>query len=333
MKDLEEPLKKTHFEFPNVLPLQDNIYPWKIKPIVTDLTLSKYNKSLTHPSIIKTEFNHVCEKFVNSQFIYTDASKMDNQVGSAIVAPDGPHLHRLNSCCSIFSAEMYALLQAVIYTCRNFNQHYVIASDSLSSLLSCRKLYPDNPIAQLIIKELASHPLQENHPTFIYVPSHVGIFGNEQADQAARQAAILEGENTQVHTHTDIKNHLKQKILEIHNSEWQQSHNKLKEIQQDTRRPLPFPKTRRAQVIISRLRIGHTRITHEHLMKKTEPPICETCQVIITVKHLLIECNKFINERRNCKFPESIGELLGESKVNIDQVLKYLVTTGLDRKI
>lgn len=328
---LRRTLHEIDFEFPNISPLKFNHCPWKNKPIEINLTLSKYNKSFTHPAIIKAEFNHIREHFNNSQFIYTDASKMDHQVGAALITPEGPRLYPMNSDSSIFTAEMYALLQATTFACRNFNHHYVIASDSLSSLLSCRKLYPDNPLAQSIVNELSSHRIQENHPTFIYVPSHTGIPGNEQADHAARQAALLEDQSVQVHIHTDIKSRLKHKILEIHNNEWQQSHNKLREIQQDNRNPLPFPKTRRAQVIITRLRIGHTKITHEHLIKKTDPPICDICQETVTVKHLLLKCSKYTDERRNLDLPKSISELLGESRTNLEKVLNFLDTTGLNR--
>ena len=39
---------------------------------------------------------------------------------------------------------------------------------------------------------------------------------------------------------------------------------------------------RKVQVIIDRLRIGHTNLTHGHLMCNKESPVCEKCGVSST---------------------------------------------------
>ena len=44
---------------------------------------------------------------------------------------------------------------------------------------------------------------------------------------------------------------------------------------------------RRDQVVMTRLRIGHTNLTHGHLMDKSPPKMCDECNIPITVKHLL----------------------------------------------
>ena len=50
--------------------------------------------------------------------------------------------------------------------------------------------------------------------------------------------------------------------------------------------------SRRDSVVISRLSIGHTRITHSFLFNKTDVPQCTTCHTSQTVKHLLLHCNR-----------------------------------------
>ena len=50
---------------------------------------------------------------------------------------------------------------------------------------------------------------------------------------------------------------------------------------------------RKDEVIINRLRIGHTRLTHSFRMKnRPHPPLCDQCEGDheLTVKHILIEC-------------------------------------------
>ena len=43
-------------------------------------------------------------------------------------------------------------------------------------------------------------------------------------------------------------------------------------------------------VLLNRLRIGHTRLTHSFLLSCDDLPECGTCQCLLTVKHILVEC-------------------------------------------
>jgi len=52
-----------------------------------------------------------------------------------------------------------------------------------------------------------------------------------------------------------------------------------------------------------RLRIGHTRITHEYLIENTEPPKCRPCNSQITVKHIIIHCQIFTEARKKTQNP------------------------------
>jgi len=43
-------------------------------------------------------------------------------------------------------------------------------------------------------------------------------------------------------------------------------------------------------VVINRLRIGHSRLAHSYLLSDDDVPLCETCGLPLTVKHILVEC-------------------------------------------
>ena len=47
---------------------------------------------------------------------------------------------------------------------------------------------------------------------------------------------------------------------------------------------------RRDSVLLNRLRIGHTRLTHSFLLSGDDIPERGTCQCPLTVKHILVEC-------------------------------------------
>jgi len=48
--------------------------------------------------------------------------------------------------------------------------------------------------------------------------------------------------------------------------------------------------SRRDSVLLNRLRIGHTRLTHSFLLSGDDLPEYGTCQCPLIVKHILVEC-------------------------------------------
>ena len=43
-------------------------------------------------------------------------------------------------------------------------------------------------------------------------------------------------------------------------------------------------------VLLNRLRIGHSRLTHSYLLSGDDSPTCQSCGIPLTVKHILVEC-------------------------------------------
>lgn len=121
----------------------------------------------------------------------------------------------------------------------------------------------------------------------MWVPSHIGIRGNEQADRSARDAISNEGSVVvSSSVHTDLKRYLKKLIQKQWQNDWEQKRTKLNEIKHSVKPWSRVPIGRRNQVILTRLRIGHTRLTHDYLIKGSEEPKCEVCQTKVTVKHV-----------------------------------------------
>ena len=92
-----------------------------------------------------------------------------------------------------------------------------------------------------------------------------------------------------------------------------------------------FRASRREQVVISPLRIGHTRLTHAFILKQEPQPQYLTCQTTRTVKHTLIECRPFAVIRKRFFKVTSLTELF--ENIKIDDVLSFLRETGLYEKI
>ena len=49
-------------------------------------------------------------------------------------------------------------------------------------------------------------------------------------------------------------------------------------------------RSRHELVIINRLPLGHCRLTHSYLMSGDDQPVCKSCRLPLTVKHILVDC-------------------------------------------
>ena len=131
-------------------------------------------------------------------------------------------------------------------------------------------------------------------------------------------------------------NHSFTPTIHILNTKWQQwwdinIHNKLFQIQPTLGEWRPaFKKSRREQVVVSRLDIGHTRLTHSFILKQEPQPQCLTCQTTCMVKHILIECRAFTVTRKQFFKVTNLAKLFGN--VKIDDVLSFLRETELYKK-
>ena len=95
---------------------------------------------------------------------------------------------------------------------------------------------------------------------------------------------------------------------------------------------------KKTEVILTRLRIGHTRLTHGFLMSTPhgDAPICNTCDKFLTVKHILCECKVFRRQRALCfgSIPIDLPKILGESEnFSISKILMFLRNTGFINQI
>ena len=57
--------------------------------------------------------------------------------------------------------------------------------------------------------------------------------------------------------------------------------------------PLSNRERRREQIVLCRLRIGHSYLTHRFLLAGEDPPVCIPCQEDLTVAHILIDCAEY----------------------------------------
>ena len=135
---------------------------------------------------------------------------------------------------------------------------------------------------------------------FVGYPAHTGIKGNEKADLAAKSALDLPRAEVGV-PYTDFKHSISQYIFSTWQNDWNGAvMNKLHSV-----KPVlgdwqsSYRRCRKDEVVLCRTRICHTHLTHTYILRKDHPPLCEHCQCIPTVRHILMEWNKFARERKD----------------------------------
>ena len=205
---------------------------------------------------------------------------------------------RLHNDCNIYSAELLAIKLALSIAAMNPNREFTIISDSLSSLQAIENVVTDHPILLEIYKQLIKIDRNNSHVYFLWVPSHVGIPGNEMADAGAQEAS-RSGSITLVPS-SDLKSRIKKYCQEMFQQFWDSSQHKLYEIDpvlSDIKRH-NF-KCRKDETRYHRVRLGHTHLTHSFMFNDNIPPVCEHCHVILSVKHILLECQHFRDEREH----------------------------------
>lgn len=127
--------------------------------------------------------------------IYTDASKTEDgtHVGYAIYSPE-LHLRqqrKISMHSSIYTAEALAIKLAIQVIVKRRITNGVILTDSLSvftALQSTPYRFPTNPIIAELRKDIYDAKQQYLDIQFIWIPAHLGIPGNEEADRLAKQA-------------------------------------------------------------------------------------------------------------------------------------------------
>ena len=305
--------------------------PWTMaRPkVLFDINMCK--KHTVDPSIFCSKFLEIKTQYSDFIPIYTDGSKDGDAVAAAAVTEHNYLQLRLPDASSIFSAEMYAIIISLNEIKSSGWNKSIIYSDSLSCLQAIQNMKLDNP---LILKALVIHHklVQCNKDViFCWVPSHVGIRGNEEADRIAKDALKLPVSDCHI-THSDFKASINTYIVNNWQNDWNRKLlNKLHNIKPILGEwPPAYRDVRRDEVVLARTRIGHTFLTHSHLLKNEPIPQCIGCDTYLTVRHIFIDCIDFAQVRLKYFNVSSMRELFKD--ISPKCILDFLKEIKLYRK-
>ena len=310
--------------------------PWQLETPEVRLDLTKLSKTDTNELVFQQYFGDFIEAFHDHEKIYTDGSKSDDSVGAAsVTGKDFKKVFkaRLPSSCSIFSAELKALQLALKMVYQSKGKKFLILSDSLSSLMAIQERKLDHPYLIDFLEQFNALFQEDKKITLAWVPSHVNIKGNEAADMAAKEALaeeLPEGLKTKF---SDLRAGTLSYIKKENQREWEkEEHNKLFKLQPDRADPLPrVCQSRKEESVLTRLHIGHSYLTHLHVLKNEEQSVCIGCDEPMTIEHILVKCWDFYEIRRKHYSVENFKVLFRD--VPPDKIFNFLKEIGLFYKI
>ena len=182
---------------------------------------------------------------------------------------------------SIFAAEATVITLAL-----NYYQHMgpvhndvIVNSDSMSCLQAIEGEDTENPFICHIMNLLWLLNDKGTHNRFCWIPSHCGIDGNERVDQLAKETLDRDIDPLVGVHYADLKPRVNyiQQLVQI---KWDVAvHGRDLYFVKPTLGPQKKFQhlTRAEEVVITRLRIGHTKAIKSHILSRGPPTTCHHC--------------------------------------------------------
>ena len=267
---------------------------WQLRPSTLCKEYIYPKKENCSPVQMRQLFKEHYEIYHRHQFaVYTDGAKNDDGAGSSAVSLGGKLNMKLKKQSSIFTAELCGILCGLKIISRIHDSEFVLFCDSRSALHVVEHYDSTHPLISKIVRWIIRLERENKCVHFCWCPSHVGIAGNENADIEATAACRSDMPvNNDYLPYRDWYPAIRDKVRETWQNEWMmKQENKLRQVK-DSVRPWKSIESgdRRQSIILTRLRIGHTKLTHQYLMEGGVQPYCEDCLVPYTIKHIIAEC-------------------------------------------
>ena len=143
----------------------------------------------TQPTTLyaKNRFNELRDKYSDHTAFYTNGSKTIDGTGAAATNMNNYQQIRLPNNASIYSAELQAIKMALGMIKNSEMDKYIIFSDSLSSLIAIQEGNQNHPYIQEILEKYQYGKIV----VLAWVPSHMGIRGNQMANTLVKEATKM----------------------------------------------------------------------------------------------------------------------------------------------
>jgi ribonuclease HI len=335
---IKQVLNNFNITIPTIAPAPSLTPFWTYSPINTNLLFSMAKTDI-HPAEILATFHQFQEDHQDFSFFYTDGSRAEDRTGASFVFKKFSQSFRLSDFHSVYSAEVAAILAALQYIKNRSINKAIICSDSQSAIFALSSLHnSSHPTIDKIRRILSSIPNYQIK--FLWIPGHTGIPGNDRADSAAKASLYDPPRNNIACPASDFLSTVHKKFKTYLQTQWNENpHFHLHAIKPNIASwATANQNTREKEIILARLRLGHTNTTHLFLITQTPPPTCTRCHTRYTIQHMLIDCPRYATARQPLirhaaanRLPLTLPALLGDSNPDmIDLLFAFLHSTRLE---
>lgn len=320
--------------------LTSNIYSNNLWPVYNipfySLVSTEYTIHLTNGNN-NTDFKDFLASKSNFHAIYTDGSKTDNSVTSAYydATLNVTKCFKLDTICSIFTAECYAVYNALLYidNVHNSVNNFLICTDSQSVLVALQNnslSFKLNYLIYNIQYLLYMFKLKNVNIEFTWVGSHRGIAGNEKVDDVARGIHDEDHSTLLKIPFTDYYQNFKETTHTLWEQLWNHICNRKGSWYANIQKHIPripwYDKhkecnSRKYITVINRLRFGHCLVpTHLYRLNIISNSNCSHCDCdSADIAHYIFHCPSFSLQRLT--LVADIQEIVEEVPRRIEDIL------------
>ena len=270
--------------------------------------------------------------------VYTDGSKMSNNIGAAYVIYRGKQIigeasFKLPSTCTVFQAEVKAILEASKFLTQKPEFKYIkFFIDSQAAILAVENTKINSTLVRDAKKELNT-AAKGRRVVLCWTKAHIGTEGNERADVAAKQ-----GGETGIQSMVSVpKAELKAKIEEYYYEIWGTAWSEYKGARM-AKQFYSKPDSNQAKYVLKlgrlelsrflRLVSGHNGLFY--FKSKIDGDINAVCRFCLeadeTFHHLMTECPAFNVSRREIFLTDVINT---QNKWSVRDILNFSYLPGV----
>ena len=271
--------------------------------------------------------------------VYTDASTLENhQSGAAVYSTRFSLQYRLSDRTPSFVGELVAIQQAITELQRRNITNATIFSDSKSGLLALSKPQPPSISSTALvprIRRVLLHPGQRIH--LRWIPAHVGLPGNERADQLAKDATTKQHIDIQTTQLSSPKLQIDQAAQQTWNT-WinrrKTESTTIARMDRNTKHQPYRPKTQLPRHLETLLVAART----ESLPEWYDHPDCPHCGLPDSWTHRILHCPRFNQPRNqllaalpidtllNTQYQDLYPRIIQHSSKYPDPLIRFLTT-------
>ena len=248
---------------------------------------------------------------------YTDGTvdPDTSTTGAAVIAADFSACWRTSDTCSTMQTELVAIAKALQHSLDNHSSAVVIHTDCKSAMqvLQQNQIKENQKLISNVKSLLYQHKQENRKVTLNWIPSHIGIPGNEKVDTLAKQTKYINQvqitvqpslsqlkHNTRIQSRNIMIENANRHIQQgSYTAEW------YKRVSEHNPYPMDKQIPRQLSTTIHRLRLGYKA---NWQIINPEPRNCKHCDELTDAPllHYLLKCQETRTLRNNTNTPQDI---------------------------